>query len=129
MPEGGALERGFKIASCKMWQFIWAGLPQWACHSCSEGQKQIGCAIDSPKKRKDKFVLFAILLFRANKSNSSLSFSGESMAHQSVFQFYLTFSMDPLHIEQRILLSFHYQNLKVTCNRGNSAYLSQTFQL
>ena len=44
-------------------------------------------AIDSPKKRTDKFVLFAFLLFRANKSNSSVCFLGESTACQSLFDF------------------------------------------
>ena len=33
-------------------------------------------AIDSPKKRRDEFVLFAFLLFTANKSNSSVRFFG-----------------------------------------------------
>ena len=47
--------------------------------------------IDSPKKRTDKFVLFAFLLFTANKSNSSVRFLGESMARQSAFRNYLTF--------------------------------------
>ena len=37
-------------------------------------------AIDSPKKRTDKFVLFAFILFTANKSNSSVFLGGESMA-------------------------------------------------
>ena len=36
--------------------------------------------LTSPKKRRDKFVLFAFLLFAANKSNSSVRFLGESMA-------------------------------------------------
>ena len=49
-------------------------------------------AIDSPKKRTDGFILFAFLLFTANKSNSSVRFSGESTARQSAFWFYLTFS-------------------------------------
>ena len=40
----------------------------------------------------DEFVLFAFLLFKANKSNSSIRFLGESTAHQSAFWFYLTFS-------------------------------------
>jgi hypothetical protein len=48
-------------------------------------------AINSPKKRMDEFVLFAFLLFKANKSNSSVRFLGESTARQSAFQFYLTF--------------------------------------
>ena len=38
-------------------------------------------AIDSPKKQTDEFVLFAFLLFMANKSNSSICFLGESAAH------------------------------------------------
>ena len=36
------------------------------------------CAIDSPKKRTDEFVLFAFLPFTANKSNSSVRFLEES---------------------------------------------------
>ena len=43
-------------------------------------------AIDSPKKRTDEFVLFAFLLFTANKSNSSVWFLGESRACQSAFR-------------------------------------------
>ena len=43
-------------------------------------------AIDSPKKRTDEFVLFAFLLFMANKSNSSVRFLGEFMARQSAFE-------------------------------------------
>ena len=42
-------------------------------------------AIYAPKKRTDEFVLFAFLLFMANKSNSSVSFLGESKACQSAF--------------------------------------------
>ena len=44
------------------------------------------------QKRTDEFVLFAFLLFTANKSNSSVRFLGESTARQSPFWFYLTFS-------------------------------------
>ena len=43
-------------------------------------------AIDSPKKRTDEFVLFAFLLFTANKSNASVRFLGESTARQSAFR-------------------------------------------
>ena len=39
----------------------------------------------------DEFVLFAFLLFTANKSNSSVQFLGESTACQSAFRCYLTF--------------------------------------
>ena len=49
-------------------------------------------AIDSPKKRTDEFILFAFLIFTANKSNWSIRFLGESMVRQSAFRFYLTFS-------------------------------------
>ena len=52
--------------------------------------KTIYGLLTSPKKRMDKFVLFAFLLFMANKSNSSVYFLGESTARQSAFQFYLT---------------------------------------
>ena len=47
--------------------------------------------LTSPQKRIEKFVLFAFLLFTANKSNLSVRFLGESMARQSAFRFYLTF--------------------------------------
>ena len=40
-----------------------------------------------PQKRTDEFVLFAFLLFTANKSNSSVRFLGESTACQSAFRF------------------------------------------
>ena len=40
----------------------------------------------------DEFVLFAFLLFMANKSNLSVHFLGESTARQSAFWFYLTFN-------------------------------------
>ena len=41
--------------------------------------------LTSPKKRMDKLLLFAFLLFTANKSNSSVRFLGESTARQSAF--------------------------------------------
>ena len=49
-------------------------------------------AIDYPKKGMDEFVMFAFLLFTANKSNSSVHFLGKSTARQSAFRFYLTFN-------------------------------------
>ena len=55
--------------------------------------KAIHGLLTSPKKRTAEFVLFAFLLFMANKSNSSLHFLGESTAHQSAFWFYLTYSI------------------------------------
>ena len=49
--------------------------------------------LESPHQveRTNEFVLFAFLLFTANKSNSSVCFFGESTASQSAFRFYLTF--------------------------------------
>ena len=41
-----------------------------------------------------KFVLFAFLLFKANKTNSFVCFLGESTARQSCFWFYLIFIKD-----------------------------------
>jgi hypothetical protein len=54
-----------------------------ACYQLPKGQlisKADWRTIDSLKKRTDEFVLFAFLLFTANKSNSSVRFLGESMA-------------------------------------------------
>ena len=48
--------------------------------------KAIYGLLTSPKKRTDKFVLFAFLLFMANKSNLSVRFFGESKARQSAFK-------------------------------------------
>ena len=75
-------------------------MPQWVEFvklgwiRCAKGQlilKADWHAIDSPKKQTNEFVLFAFLLFTANKSNSSVRFLGESTARQSALQFYLTF--------------------------------------
>ena len=44
------------------------------------------CAVDSPKKRTDEFDLFAVKSKKANKTNLSVRFLGESMAHQSAFE-------------------------------------------
>ena len=41
---------------------------------------------DSPKKRTDEFDLFALKSKKANKTNSSIRFLGESMARQSAFE-------------------------------------------
>ena len=46
-------------------------------------------AVDSPKKQTNEFVLFAFLLFTANKSNSFVRFMGESTARQSAFRFWI----------------------------------------
>ena len=48
--------------------------------------------IDSSKKQTGEFVLFAFLLFTANKSNSSVHlFLGKSTARQSAFRDFLIF--------------------------------------
>ena len=70
------------------------GLPRLTRPPRPKGQlilKADWCAIDSPKKRTDEFVLFVFVLFMVNKSNSSVRFLGESTARQSAIRFYLTF--------------------------------------
>ena len=47
--------------------------------------KAIYGLLASPQKQMGKFVLFAFLLFMANKSNSSICFLGESTARQFAF--------------------------------------------
>ena len=89
--------------------------------------KSIYGLLTSPKERTDEFVLFAFLLFTANKSNSSVRFLGESTACQSAFQFYLTFRhstgfvkasecllyLKSFHLdEQNVLLHFEMQLVK-----------------
>ena len=44
-------------------------------------------AVDSPKKRMNEFVLFAVKSKKANKKNSFIHFLCESMARQSAFGF------------------------------------------
>ena len=44
-------------------------------------------AVDSPKKRRNEFILFPFLLFTANKTNLFDRFMGESTACQSAFGF------------------------------------------
>ena len=43
-------------------------------------------ALDSPKKQTDEFDLFAVKRKKANKSNPSVRFLGESMVRQSAFE-------------------------------------------
>ena len=62
--------------------------PNFLGSAVTKGQlisKTIYGLLTSPKKRTDEFVLFAFLLFSANKSNSSDCFLGESTARQSAF--------------------------------------------
>ena len=72
-------------------------------------------AVDSPKKRTNKFVLFAFLLFTANKTNSFVRFLGESTARQFCFRFYLTFTR-----LQFILMPFPLTQFFGICNWGIS---------
>ena len=55
--------------------------------------------VDSPKKQMKEFVLFAILIFTANKTKSLVRFLVESMARPNCFWFYLTFTC-PLQIHE-----------------------------
>ena len=85
--------------------------------------KSIYGLLTSPKERTDEFVLFAFLLFTANKSNSSVRFLGESTACQSAFRFYLTFR-ELLGESQPIWLSMS------CCDYcSNNGYLSDKGQL
>ena len=59
------------------------------------------CEIGSTKKGTNEFVLFAFLLFTANKSNSSVCFLGESTARQSVFHLYLTFTSNKVFVTKK----------------------------
>ena len=43
-------------------------------------------AVDSSKNRTDEFDLFAVKSKKANKTNLSVRFLGESMARQSSFE-------------------------------------------
>ena len=79
--------------------------------------KAIYGLLTSPKKRRDEFVLFAFLLFTANKSNSSVRFLGESTACQSAFRFYLTFKIHP-NFDDRFLVDMRFvevANMKLFC--------------
>ena len=75
--------------------------------------KAIYGQLTSPNKRTDEFVLFAFLLFTADKTNSSVCFLGESTARQSAFRFYLTFS-------KSLIFTFHY---KITTTNISLPYI------
>ena len=84
--------RGCKRRNCLIWFSYFNQLLFWKYPS--EGQikpKADWRAIDSPKKRTNKFVFFAFLLSTANKTNSFVRFLGESTTCHICFQFYLTF--------------------------------------
>ena len=71
--------------------------------------KAIYCLLTSPKKQTNEFVLFALLLFMANKSNSSVRFLGESTARQSTFRFYLTFSCQSIYSVLIVLVTYTFE--------------------
>ena len=52
-----------------------------------KNHKQFGCAVDSPKKQTNKFVLFAVKVKKAKKTILFVCFFGESTARQSAFGF------------------------------------------
>ena len=72
-------------------------------------------AIDSPKKQTDEFVLFAFLLFKANKSNLSVRFLGGIYGAPicfSVLSYLYLVTLDfpilhPGHIKLKPLWSIH----------------------
>ena len=58
----------------------------WISFDVAKGQvRPKNSAVDSLKKRKDQFDLFAVKSKKANKTNSSIPFFGKSMTRQSVF--------------------------------------------
>ena len=59
------------------------------CAESTKGQvkpKADWRAVDSSKKGTDEFDLFAVKSKKANKTNSSVLFLGESMDRQSAFE-------------------------------------------
>ena len=92
----------------------YTGFEKWLESKGPLISKAIYGLLTSPKKRRDEFVLFAFLLFTANKSNSSIRFLGESTAHQTSFRFYLTFSRYILnnfsihHLQKDQCLDLHH---------------------
>ena len=55
--------------------------------------KSLWHTVNSPKKWTNEFVLFAFLLFTANKTNLFLPFLGESTAHPNCFWFFKKWQM------------------------------------
>ena len=87
-------EQELVLCSAHKWRVATMAKQRASMAEPAKGQlisKAIYGLLTSPKKRTDEFVLFAFLLFTANKSNSSVRFLGESTARQSAFRFYLTF--------------------------------------
>ena len=65
-------------------------ITKWCANKHTKGQMKSKAdwrAVDSPKTQANKFVLFAYLLVRVNKTNSFVRFLGESTARQSAFDF------------------------------------------
>ena len=100
---------------------------------CTKGQlisKANYGLLTSPKKRTDEFVLFAFLLFTANKSNSFVHFLGESTACQSAFWFHLTcrysstiyLSCDNLESYNNLISFFYYFQANITLEEYSLMY-------
>ena len=75
-------------------------------HLSPKGQKKPKAdwrAVDSLKKRTNKFVFIAFLLYTANKTNSFVHFLGESTARRNCFRFIwpLFFTKTKSRISQR----------------------------
>ena len=105
----------FLIAQAKhlgdcVWQRVALNSFGFSKEGSPKGQlisKAIYGLLTSPKKPTDKFVLFAFLLFTANKSDSFVRFLGESTSCKSAFWFYLTFIslyVDIVHPEEQIAI-------------------------
>ena len=72
-------------------------------------------AVDFPEKWRNKFVLFAFLLFTANKTNLFVNLLGESTARPKFFWFYLTFTK--MEISSNFFASSENFNFKLLLER------------
>ena len=85
--------------------------------------KQDWRVVDSPKKWTNEFVLFAFLLFTANKSNSFVRFFGECTASQSCSWFYLTFISEIIFVKKWYRGHNHIINVSLHCAMTDSCSL------
>ena len=72
-------------------------------------------AVDFSEKWRNKFVLFAFLLFTANKTNLFVNLLGESTARPKFFWFYLTFTK--MEISSNFFASSENFNFKLLLER------------
>ena len=89
-------------------------------------RKQFGHAVDSPKKRTNEFVLFAMKSKKANKTNLFVHFLGESTARQSAFGFIWPLSDWPilkLHWKCRQMFSAGVQSYRDCAHDDHTSFL------